>query len=382
MTNIIDFDQSPELEGLHMAPSILLKGGYQPSQVSLQCLMCNNRTHNPTTFSKRLRGEAVDRFPDMDERDRLMGYCAGTSDDGSGLADDIRMRATGGAIAAELLWLLAIHLKVPSRPSPCSEMCLSTLDIMTADVDKLELYLFNLSDADLLALMKAQIAKYGPMPELKITVAADKLPFQSKCRITIQQKLQIPAEKKMDQLVANGSREDVPYGPDLWIHDCLMLLKTPERIDAETGELAIRPIGVLCAINSAHEYDSYLAEEMPTIQAHKETLPVTAEYMIISDAADGYHACVVEKSSRKYLCVGYYSAVKKRYRIMQCVRMPQGLKYSGVWYPAWVNHGFNRCFGYAWRSWVLTHVDDLLTTADSRLDVGGGSDALYLHRRL
>ena len=165
--------------------------------------------------------------------------------------------------------------------------------------------------------------------------------------------------------MANGSREDVPYEPDLWIHDCLMLLKTPERIDAETGELAIRPIGVLCAINPAHEYDSYLAEEMPAIQAHKETLPVTAEYMIISDAADGYHACVVEKSSRKYLCVGYYSAVKKRYRIMQCVRMPQGLKSSGGWYPAWVNHGFNRCFGYAWRSWVLTHVDDLMTTTDS-----------------
>ena len=182
-------------------------------------------------------------------------------------------------------------------------MCLSTVDMtdMTADVDKLELYLFNLSDADLLTLMKGQIAKFGPMPEMKITVAANKLPFQSKRRITIQEKLQVPAEKKMDQLVANGSREDVPYGPDLWIHDCLMLLKTPERIDAQTRELAIRPIGVLCAINSAHEYESYLAEEMPTIQAHKETLPVTAEYMIISDATDGYHACVVEKSSRKYL---------------------------------------------------------------------------------
>ena len=29
MTNITDFDQSPQLEGLHMAPSILLKDGYQ-----------------------------------------------------------------------------------------------------------------------------------------------------------------------------------------------------------------------------------------------------------------------------------------------------------------------------------------------------------------
>ena len=76
MTNITDFDQSPELEGLHMAPSILLKDGYQPSQVPLQCLMCSNRTHNPATLSKRSRGEVVDRFPDVNERDCLITTAA------------------------------------------------------------------------------------------------------------------------------------------------------------------------------------------------------------------------------------------------------------------------------------------------------------------
>ena len=92
---------------------------------------CSNRTHNPTTMSlyKRSRGEVVNRFPDVDERDCLMGYCAGTSDNGSGLAEDIRMRATGGAIAAELLWLLAIYCKVPSQPSHRTVRCVCLLRI-------------------------------------------------------------------------------------------------------------------------------------------------------------------------------------------------------------------------------------------------------------
>ena len=87
--------------------------------------------------------------------------------------------------------------------------------------------------------------------------------------------------------------------------------------------------------------------------------------MISSDATDGYDVCVIEQNSRKYVCLGYWSAEQHKYRILQCERMPQGLKSAGVWYSCWVYHGFNRCFGAACRAWVLTHVDDALTHANT-----------------
>ena len=75
---------------------------------------------------------------------------------------------------------------------------------------------------------------------------------------------------------------------------------------------------------------------MPSIQEAKQHMPVTSEYMISSDATDGYDVCVIEKDSRKYVCLGYWSAARKKYVILQCERMPQGLKSAGVWYPCWM----------------------------------------------
>ena len=104
-------------------------------------------------------------------------------------------------------------------------------------------------------------------------------------------------------------------------------------------------------MHAAHGCGAHLAEEMPSIQEAKQQMPVTSEYMISSDASDGYDVCVIEENSRKYVCLGCWSSMKQKYRILECVRMPQGLKSADVWYPCWMHHGFNRCFGTAWRLW-------------------------------
>ena len=120
------------------------------------------------------------------------------------------------------------------------------------------------------------------------------------------------------------------YSPDLWVHDLIAIHKLPERIDSSNSLLAIRPIGILCAINAAHDYDAHLAEEMPSIQEAEQHMTTESEYMISSDASDGYDLCVNEKNSRKYVRLGYWSTAQHKYRILQCVRMPQGLKSAGV----------------------------------------------------
>ena len=134
----------------------------------------------------------------------------------------------------------------------------------------------------------------------------------------------------MAKLIESDGRYEVEYSPDLWVHDLIAIHKLPERIDSSNSLLAIRPIGILCAINAAHDYDAHLAEEMPSIQVVKQHLPKEPEYMISSDASDGYDVCVIEKNSRKYVCLWYWSAAQQKYRILQCVRMLQGRKSAGV----------------------------------------------------
>ena len=167
--------------------------------------------------------------------------------------------------------------------------------------------MFNLSDAGLDALMVSQIAKYGKMPDLTITVKPNTLPFQTKRKLMIQKKLQAPLEAKVAKMIESGGRREVEYSPELWIYDLNAIQKLPGRIDSSTGLLAIRPIGILCAINAAHNYIAHLVEEMPSImiQEAKQHMPVTSEYMISSYASDRYDVCVIEKNSRKYVCLWY-----------------------------------------------------------------------------
>ena len=110
---------------------------------------------------------------------------------------------------------------------------------------------------------------------MTITVKPNALPFQTKRKIMIQKKLQAPFEAKVAKMIESGGRREVEYNPDLWIHDLIAIQKLPERIDSSTGLLAIRLIGILCAINAAHDYDAHLAEEMPSIQEAKQHMLVT-----------------------------------------------------------------------------------------------------------
>ena len=274
MTNMVDFDAMEHQQCDHLAPSILLNGGFQPKAVPMPCpVSSNTSTHCPMVLSSRVRGKNVERFAVQDERDRLLGYATGFSDNGTGLSDAVRARINGGCVAAELLWLMVTAYRGPGkslvRRAVDQLQCHVTMDIMSASPEQLELYLINLSDADLDALMVGQITKYGKMPDLMITVKPNTLPFQTKRKIMIQQKLQAPFEAKVAKMIESGGRREVEYSPDLWIHDLIAIQKLPERIDSSTGLLAVRPIGILCAINAARDYDAHLAEEMPSIQEAK-----------------------------------------------------------------------------------------------------------------
>ena len=149
---------------------------------------------------------------------------------------------------------------------------------------------------------------------------------------------------------------------DLWIHDMIWLKKTPARIDAKTGMIALRPIGVYCPINGALEYPAYWCEESPNMTTMTTEIASDAKYMIISDAKDGYHAIVVtvDEGSRKYLALGYYSVKYKKFRLFVPTCMPQGLGPAGVFYPAWCHHHFNLVLGLWWRQMWRDHIDDVL----------------------
>ena len=192
----------------------------------------------------------MERFAVQDERDRLLGYATGFSDNGKGLSDSVRARINGGCIAAELLWLMVTGYQGPDkdlvRRAVEQIQCHVTMEIMSVSPEQLELYLFNLSNADLDALMLSQIAKYGKMPDLTIKVKPNTLPFQTKRKIMIQKKLQAPFEAKVAKMIESGGRREVAYSPDLWIHDLLAIQKLPERIDSSTGLLVADQL-VYCA---------------------------------------------------------------------------------------------------------------------------------------
>ena len=90
MTNMVDFDAMEHQQCDHRAPSILLSGGFQPKAVPMPCpVTSKTNTHCQMILSSRVKGKDKERFAVQGERDRLLGYATGFSDNGTGLSDAV-----------------------------------------------------------------------------------------------------------------------------------------------------------------------------------------------------------------------------------------------------------------------------------------------------
>ena len=375
-------------------PNLLLHplGVFTKERV-VPCVMARgSNTKAPVKVTEALSEST--RCASLDELEALMGHTSGMSTAFGKFDLDYEQRASmiGNSYHYELV--RAVFAEMPVRQSleetgpGVHAMRKQRREEGSAPpaISKQEEYLSGLSEQELEKELRQRWEAAGAeMARLKLTLADDHtVPFQvpRRSRFQTPEKLREAVMAATKLKLKDGQLRLVKYSHEQWI--CQVFAKGKGRIDAMTGEEAVRFLTDLRSLNSAITYPAHWNLEMPTLEALRADVPRWARYFSQEDVSNAFESMLLLPGQEHLLTVappirlsaetftdeelesysltsGEIEELKQSDEwLLQWVGVPQGLSSAAPFWNVHIADGFNKLLGQEWRDYWAQYVDDCM----------------------
>lgn len=97
----------------------------------------------------------------------------------------------------------------------------------------------------------------------------------------------------------------------------------------------------------------------PTVEGKRARLPAGVKRTAVHDAKNAFHSMMLTLGSRRF-CVSKFRDGTGRIRYIMAVGGDQGCAPCALFFPVWVEFGYNFFFGKGHEDWWTDFQDDIL----------------------
>ena len=304
----------------------------------MPCIVAAEQTRNPPLVRSRLTGDMQQLS--ADEKDVMQGMPPGHSDGGWApytngplLIDE----STRAGLAGRAFNQYQVHahfscIKIwdVANPMPLAHF---TTQLEHMNTDQLELYLANMTQAELEDYFREGPLKDYEPPELYIEVSKHEgVPYQTKYDFAsgnIEED-----EYQFNIEIEKGRMERCEYSANAWISSAFTQDK--KRLHPGTEYKVKRPLVALQYANAAlMRSPDHWVTMFPTVEGMMSSIPVDAGCFLLADYDTAFGSVKVAEECR-HLLVALFNGKLYRY----CT-MPQGLSTSALFYNCFMINAFN-----------------------------------------